>query len=42
MKFWQPLNNAKAVTELGLTTRPMADTIRDALAWFSERGVIGN
>jgi dihydroflavonol-4-reductase len=41
MRFWQPLNSAKAVTELGLETRPMADTIGDALAWFRERGVIG-
>ncbi|MBI5567975.1 MAG: NAD-dependent epimerase/dehydratase family protein [Chloroflexi bacterium] len=42
MKFWQPLNNAKAVTELGLKTRPIKDTLDDALAWFRERGVIGN
>jgi dihydroflavonol-4-reductase len=34
MRFWQPLNNAKAVNDLGLTTRPMEDTIRDALTWF--------
>jgi dihydroflavonol-4-reductase len=40
MKFWQPLNNTKAVTELDLNTRPMTDTIGDALAWFRERGVI--
>lgn len=42
MRFWQPLNNAKAVTELGLNTRPMKDTLDNALAWFRERGVIGN
>ncbi|HZY42358.1 MAG TPA: epimerase, partial [Anaerolineae bacterium] len=42
MRFWQPLNNAKAVNELGLTTRPMAETIRDALVWFRRRGVIGD
>lgn len=40
MRLWQPLNNAKAVRELGLTTRPMEDTIRDALTWFRERGII--
>jgi dihydroflavonol-4-reductase len=34
MQFWQPLNNGKAVTELGLPSRPLADTLRDALAWF--------
>jgi nucleoside-diphosphate-sugar epimerase len=34
MKFWQPLNNAKAVAELGLPSRPLEDTLRDALAWF--------
>ncbi len=41
MRFWQPLNNAKAVTELGLQTRPIKDTLTDALGWFKERGVIG-
>ncbi len=40
MRFWQPLNNAKAVNELGLTTRPMEDTIRDALVWFRSRGYL--
>ena len=34
MRFWQPLNNAKAVIELGLNTRPIDETLRDALAWF--------
>jgi dihydroflavonol-4-reductase len=34
MQFWQPLNNVKAVTELGLPSRPLADTLQDALAWF--------
>ena len=42
MRFWQPLNNAKAVAELGLRTRPIKTTLDDALAWFRERGVIGN
>jgi len=40
MRFWQPLNNAKAVAELGLSTRPIKITLDDALAWFRERGVI--
>ena len=34
MRFWQPLNNGKAMAELGLPSRPLADTLRDALAWF--------
>jgi dihydroflavonol-4-reductase len=34
MRFWQPLNNAKAVNELGLTTRPIDQTLNDALMWF--------
>ncbi|HTP07885.1 MAG TPA: NAD-dependent epimerase/dehydratase family protein [Anaerolineae bacterium] len=40
MRFWQPLNNGKAVTELGLPTRPLADTLRDALAWFKANGYL--
>ncbi len=34
MRFWQPLNSAKALRELGLPSRPLEDTLRDALAWF--------
>ncbi|HEY4687942.1 MAG TPA: NAD-dependent epimerase/dehydratase family protein [Anaerolineae bacterium] len=30
----QPLNNAKAADELGLSPRPLEDTLRDALTWF--------
>jgi len=40
MRFWQPLSNAKAVNELSLSTRPMEDTIRDALAWFKTNGYL--
>lgn len=40
MQFWQPLNNGKAVTELGLPSRPLADTLRDALAWFKANGYL--
>ncbi len=40
MQFWQPLNNGKAVTELGLPSRPLADTLRDALAWFKAHGYL--
>ena len=40
MRFWQPVNNAKAVKELGLATRPMEETVRDALAWFKAKGYL--
>jgi dihydroflavonol-4-reductase len=40
MRFWQPLNNRKAVTELGLPSRPLADTLRDALMWFKAHGYL--
>jgi dihydroflavonol-4-reductase len=40
MQFWQPLNNGKAVAELGLPSRPLADTLRDALAWFKANGYL--
>jgi len=33
-------SNAKAVRELGATFRPMEDTLRDAIAYFRERGMI--
>lgn len=35
-KFWQPLSNAKAIEELGLTTRPLDQTLQDALTWFKD------
>jgi dihydroflavonol-4-reductase len=34
----QPLSSAKAEAELGLSPRPLADTLRDALAWFRAGG----
>jgi dihydroflavonol-4-reductase len=40
MRYWQPLNNAKAVAELEVPTRPLADTLRDALAWFKANGYL--
>jgi dihydroflavonol-4-reductase len=40
MRFWQPLNNSKAVAELGLPARPLAATLRDALAWFKANGYL--
>lgn len=38
--LWQPVNNAKAVAELGLTTRPLAETLADTVAWFRARGYL--
>lgn len=40
MQFWQPLNNGKAVAELDLPSRPLADTLRDALTWFRVNGYL--
>jgi dihydroflavonol-4-reductase len=40
MRYWQPLNNGQAVAELGLPSRPLADTLRDALAWFRAHGYL--
>lgn len=40
MRFWQPLNNGKAVAELGLSSRPLIDTLRDALTWFKANGYL--
>jgi dihydroflavonol-4-reductase len=38
MRLWQPLNNARAAAELGLSPRPLAETLADALAWFRAAG----
>ncbi len=38
MRLWRPVSNTKAVAELGLSTRPFAETVADALAWFRARG----
>ncbi len=40
MRFWQPLNNGKAATELGLPSRPLAETLHDALVWFRVNGYL--
>ncbi len=40
MRFWQPLDNARAAAELKLPIRPLADTLRDALDWFKARGYL--
>ncbi len=38
--LWQPLSNAKARHDLGLTTRPLSETMADTFAWFRARGVL--
>ncbi len=40
MRYWQPFANRKAVAELNLPTRPLADTLRDALDWFKTNGYL--
>ena len=40
MRYWQPLNNVKAVSELGLTGRPLETTLNDALTWFKDNGYL--
>jgi dihydroflavonol-4-reductase len=42
VRCFQPLDTGKARTELGLTTRPFAESIYDALVWFYERGYLGS
>jgi dihydroflavonol-4-reductase len=38
--YWQVLDTSKARTELGHSSRPFAETVRDALAWFREHGYL--
>lgn len=40
-EFWY-YTGTKAARELGLTTRPLDETLRDALAWFRAQKVIEN
>jgi dihydroflavonol-4-reductase len=40
MRFWQPLDNARAVADLELPSRPLSDTLHDALAWFKANGYL--
>lgn len=37
---WRALNTEKARAELGLQTRPLAETVRDTLAWFRQYGYL--
>lgn len=38
--LWQPVSNAKARAVLGLTTRPLSETMADTFAWFAARGYL--
>ena len=40
LRFLQPLSTLKAERELGLTARPVEQTLHDALAWFREHGYL--
>lgn len=40
IRHFQPLDTRKAQAELELAARPFAETVRDSLAWFSERGYL--
>ena len=42
MRQWRPLNTEKAQQELGLTPRPLKETLQDSLIWFREYGYIGD
>jgi hypothetical protein len=34
IRYWQALDTSRARAELGHTSRPFADTVRDSLTWF--------
>ena len=40
IRQFQPLDTSKACAELGLTTRPFAETVHDTLAWFQVHGYL--
>lgn len=40
IRRWQPYNTAKAQQELALQARPFERTVRDALAWFKDHGIL--
>lgn len=41
LQEWRSLSIEKARRELGYTSRPLADTVRDTIAWFREHGYLG-
>lgn len=40
LQEWRSLSTEKARRELGYTSRPLADTVRDTLAWFRDHGYL--
>jgi dihydroflavonol-4-reductase len=40
IRYFQPLDTHKARSELGLTSRPFSETVRDALTWFYEHNYL--
>ncbi len=40
LQEWRSLSTEKARRELGYTSRPFADTVRDTVAWFREHGYL--
>lgn len=40
MRDERAVDSGKAVRELGATFRPLADTVRDEVEWFKQRGIV--
>ena len=40
MRQWQPLDTNKAQSELGLSPRPLEETLKDSLTWFRANGYL--
>ena len=40
IEYWQPLDYSKARRELGHSSRPFSETVRDSLQWFREHGYL--
>ncbi|MBW8010556.1 MAG: NAD-dependent epimerase/dehydratase family protein [Chloroflexi bacterium] len=40
VRHWQPLNNTKAIRDLGLFPRPFEDTVIDAITWFKSQRLL--
>jgi dihydroflavonol-4-reductase len=40
MRQWRPLDTSKAQRELGLSPRPLEETLRDSLTWFRANGYL--
>jgi dihydroflavonol-4-reductase len=40
IRQWQPLDTSKAQRELGLSPRPLEETLKDSLTWFRANGYL--